>query len=103
MHISASTSYPVASFAHCLMLCEWSCLENGGNSRFLETREWDTALPSLTMWIILLWGKLVARKPAWVIRKGSLLHIMSAGSPWRDITSSIKAETASKLKVNILF
>ena len=95
-------SYPVASLAHCLMLWEWSWLENGGKSRFLETREWDTALPSLTMWIILLWGKLVARKPAWVIRKGSLLQIISAGSPWRDITSSRNAETASTLKHLIL-
>ena len=74
-------SYPVASLAHCLMLWEWSWLENGGKSRFLETREWDTALPSRTMWISWLWGKLVARKPAWVIRNGSLLHITAAGPP----------------------
>ena len=32
--------------------------------KFLDTREWETALPSLTTCMILLWGKEVARKPA---------------------------------------
>ena len=95
-------SYPTANLAHCLMFWVWFVFEKGGNSRFLDTRECDTALPSLTMWISLLLGNMPARNPACVIRNGSLLQMIWAGGPCLETISSINAANALNIWIMIV-